>query len=103
MSENQIKNLISRKLKMGFIGRFQMKCSGSLFFFLHEIFKCPKQSFKEQNKFCKVCSCKNMDVAERGYHKSVLHLSNFCDTIVIAMKSKYARFVVLSTYDANLM
>lgn len=75
-----------------------MKFSGSLFF-LHEIFKCSKQSFKEQNKFCKVCSCKKFDVAERGYHKSVLHLSNFCDTIVVAMKSKYARFVVLNTYD----
>lgn len=73
------------------------------FFFLHEIFKCSKQSFKEQNKFCKVCSCKNFDVAERGYHKSVLHLSNFCDTIVVAMKSKYARFVVLNTYDANFV
>ena len=82
------------------------KISNEIFwqpFFLHEVFKCSKQSFKEQNKFCKVCSCKNFQVAERGYHKSVLHLSNFRDTIVVAMKSKYARFVVLNTYDANFV
>lgn len=61
------------------------------------------QNKVSKNKINSVRSvlAKNFDVAERGYHKSVLHLSNFCDTIVVAMKSKYARFVVLN--DANFV
>lgn len=63
------------------------------------------QNKVSKNKINSVRSvlAKNFDVAERGYHKSVLHLSNFCDTIVVAMKSKYARFVVVNTYDANFV
>lgn len=78
-----------------------MKFSGSLFFCMKYLSVQNKVSKNKINSVRSVLA--KIDVAEMGYHKSVLHLSNFCDTIVVTMKSKYARFVVLSTYDANFV